>query len=184
MYNTDGDLVVLVDSDGNDLKDEKGISRTIPKLTAHTEGVLHRSISIFVISSHNEIMLQKRSSNKYHSAGLWANTCCTHPRPNEKPIDAANRRLKEEMGITCELEEKFCFSYTADVGNDLVENEFDHVFFGFTDETPTINTAEAAEWKWIHVDELKAEIKLQKEKYAPWLRLCFTRVFTELQKEK
>ena len=127
--------VILVDR-----KDHKiGL---MEKQEAHIKGLLHRAFSVFVFNKNNELLLQKRALHKYHSGGLWTNTCCSHPRENENTLDAANRRLQEEMGVSCKLEFKFNFIYKASLDNKLFEHEFDHVFFGFSDNLPQINKEE------------------------------------------
>ena len=115
--------VILVDEKDNQV----GL---MPKLEAHQKGLLHRAFSVFIFNSDYELLLQKRAFSKYHSGGLWTNTCCSHPRDGEDTIDAANRRLYEEMGIETSLRKVFDFIYKAELDNNLTENEFDHVFYG------------------------------------------------------
>jgi isopentenyl-diphosphate Delta-isomerase len=169
----DKDSVVLVDKSGRDLLTKDGIPRTMEKLAAHQQGVLHKAVSVFIFNRQREFLLQKRATHKYHSPGKWTNTCCTHPFPGEKPIDAARRRLKEEMGLSCELVEAFTFSYKAEVGNGLVENEFDHVFVGFSNASPVLNPEEASDWRWITAVRLSAEISEHPEMFTPWLRIIY-----------
>ncbi len=142
------------------------------KLQAHRQGLLHRAFSIFVINSQGQLLLQKRASGKYHSGGLWTNTCCSHPRPQETIAQAANRRLYEEMGITCSLDELFSFIYQTDLDHGLVEHEFDHVLLGYFDGTPEPNPAEAEAWQWIDLDDLQRLIYTSPENYTYWLRMC------------
>ena len=118
--------VILVDKNDNQV----GL---MPKLEAHEKGVLHRAFSIFIFNSKYELLLQKRASSKYHSGGLWTNTCCSHPREGEDTLDAANRRLDEEMGIKTSLRKVYDFIYKAELDNQLTEHEFDHVFYGVFD---------------------------------------------------
>ena len=127
--------VILVNS-------EDEILGTMPKMEAHQKGILHRAFSIFLFNSDKELLLQKRSNSKYHSPGLWTNTCCSHQRIDETSIQAANRRLKEEMGITANLEQMFTFKYKTSFNNGLIEHEFDHVLIGHSNETPKINIDE------------------------------------------
>ena len=174
--------VVLVNDKGEDLIDTHGRIVTLPKLAAHVQGRRHRAVSVFIFSSRGELMLQQRAASKYHCSGLWSNTCCTHPKPHEIPADAARRRLIEEMGINCPLEEIFTFTYSADVGKGLIENEFDHVFFGFTDTHPATNPDEAADWRWHPVNDLGRDLASSPEQYAPWLRYCFPTVMEEYNK--
>lgn len=180
----DEEHVVLVNSNGSDLLDPEGRIITMPKLDAHVQGKRHRAISVFIFSSRGELLLQKRSAIKYHSANLWSNTCCTHPKPYEIPADAARRRLEEEMNMSCPLEEIFTFTYSADVGNQLIENEFDHVFFGFADTHPVINPDEAADWRWHPINDLGRDLASSPEQYAPWLRYCFPTVMEEYNKRR
>jgi isopentenyl-diphosphate delta-isomerase len=172
----DRQKVVLVDEHDN----EVGIE---DKLEAHKNGgKLHRAFSIFVFNSKGETMLQKRAEGKYHSAGKWSNTCCSHPAPGEAVIEAAHRRLKEEMGFDCDMEEKFSFIYRADVGNGLTEWEYDHVIFGRYDGEPNINKEEASAYKWISLDMLKKDVEENPQNYTPWLRICLDRVIEEFRK--
>src|SRR5450830_1635175 len=133
---TSADEVTLVDA--NDVP-----IGTIPKHEAHQRGLRHRAISVIVGDQHARILLQQRALNKYHSAGLWTNTCCSHPRPEEETINSAHRRLQEEMGFDCELDEIFSFKYKTVFDNGLTENEYDHVFVGKYNDEPIINPLEA-----------------------------------------
>lgn len=148
------------------------------KLKAHQNGgKLHRAFSIFIFNSKGEMLIQKRAKEKYHSALLWTNACCSHPRLNEPLEAAAHRRLKEEMGSDCDLKEKFSFVYKVDFKNGISENEFDHVFFGKFDTDPNPDPKEAADWKWIDVEEFKKDIKENPEKYSYWLKACLNKAF-------
>ena len=169
------DYVILVD------ESDKEIGQ-IEKLEAHKKGLLHRAISVFICNSKGEWLLQRRALDKYHSNGLWTNTCCSHPFPGEKSIEAANRRLKEEMGLETNLKEIFWFTYKENVDNDLTEHELDHVFIGYTDEHPNINADEVLEWKYINMEDLKVDIGKNPEKYTVWFKMIFQRVNSELQK--
>jgi len=167
------DYVILVDEQDNQLG-------TMEKLQAHVEAKLHRAISVFIFNSNKELLLQKRAANKYHSASLWTNTCCSHPKPNENTANAAKRRLKEEMGIDCNLQAAFNFTYLAKLENDITEHEFDHVFFGFTDDIPTLNLEEASNYKYLSLDEIKNQLEKNPEQFTVWFTLIFERVKTEL----
>jgi isopentenyl-diphosphate delta-isomerase len=169
------ELVVLVDESGED-KYEDGKLCLLKKIEAHRRGLLHRAVSIFIFNDRNELLLQKRSPGKYHSPDIWSNTCCTHPLPNEIPQKTARRRLKEEMGLTAKLTEKFTFIYRADVGGGLMEYEFDHVFFGVTNQQPDPDPVEVSDWAWMPIKNLKDELIRFPEKYSPWLRQCFDKV--------
>ena len=140
------------------------------KLKAHQLGQLHRAFSIFVFNSVGQLMLQKRALGKYHCGGLWSNTCCGHPRPKEKLSEAVHRRLQEEMGFDCKLEDVFEFVYKIKFANGLWEHEYVHIFFGQYEKAPTINSEEAATWKWIDLGDLKKDIKLNPKQYTYWFK--------------
>jgi isopentenyl-diphosphate delta-isomerase len=117
--------------------------------------------------------------SKYHSPGLWTNACCSHPRPGEETLDAANRRLSEEMGIThCQLEEKFSFVYRIDFPDGLIEHEYDHVFTGIFDGDPVPNPDEVMDWKWMRMDELKTDILVNPERYTYWIKEALGRIIS------
>ncbi len=168
--------VVLVDKYGRDLFDQEGKLSTMQKIEVHRLGLLHSAVSVFIFNDRNELLLQKRAASKYHSPGKWTNPCCTHPSPGETPIMSARRRLSEEMGLVAALTEVFTFSYKADVGNGLIENEFDHVFLGVSNQDPSPNPSEVSDWTWVTIEELKQELIEHPEKYSPWLRQCFSEV--------
>lgn len=149
---------------------------TMGKLRAHEEGALHRAFSVFLFDDHGRLLLQRRAAVKYHSAGLWTNTCCSHPRPQESVLDAAMRRLHEEMGIRVELEPKFSFIYHADLENGLQEHELDHVLFGSYSGAASPDPGEADAWKYMHPDELEADLRHHPERYTVWLRTCWAQV--------
>jgi isopentenyl-diphosphate delta-isomerase len=168
--------VVLVDEHGRELLSPEGQVRTLGKLAAHQQGVRHLAVSVFVFNSKNQLLLQQRALGKYHSAGLWTNTCCTHPRPGETPSACAARRLAEEMGLRCPLTELLQFAYRAEVGNGLIEDEYDHVFTGLCDDDPRPHVAEAGGWKWMDVRELERDLTAHPERYTYWLRCCYQKV--------
>jgi isopentenyl-diphosphate delta-isomerase len=144
------------------------------KLAAHVKGQLHEAFSIFVFNSNDELLLQKRALDKYHSGGLWTNSCCSHPRVGEEIEKAVHRRLMEEMGFDCDLEEKFSFVYKAEnLANDLTEFEFDYVFVGNVDDSVKVvpNPAEVCEFKWIKIDDLKEDIIKNPSMYTEWLKI-------------
>jgi isopentenyl-diphosphate delta-isomerase len=170
------DSVVLVDKYGRDLFDQDGNLSTMGKMEAHSRGLLHRAISVFIFDDRNVLLLQRRAASKYHSPNKWTNTCCTHPSPGETPNNAAQRRLSEEMGIQTTLTEVFTFLYRADVGNGLIENEFDHVFFGVSNQNPDPNPAEVSDWDWVTIENLKKELIRNPKEYSPWLRICFDEI--------
>ncbi len=141
------------------------------KLQAHLEGRLHRAISVFICNSKGDLLLQQRAPGKYHSPGLWTNTCCSHPRPAENVKDAAERRLYEEMGLKCELKEMFSFVYEAPLQNNITEHEYDHVFTGITDDIPLPDGSEVAGWKYVNIDKLVASIKVNPGDYTEWFKI-------------
>jgi isopentenyl-diphosphate delta-isomerase len=149
---------------------------TMDKLAAHKSGRLHRALSVFIFNTNEELLLQQRASGKYHSGGLWSNTCCSHPRPGENIAAAAVRRLQEEMGMNCELSYAFHFTYRADMGIGFIEHEYDHVFMGITDEFPVINSEEAADFKYMAVSDLGKELNEHPENYSQWLNICYAQV--------
>lgn len=153
------------------------------KLEAHRKGFLHRAFSVFIFNSKNELLLQQRAINKYHSGGVWTNTCCSHPRIGEDNLSAAKRRLTEEMGMSCDLAYKFNFTYKADFEDGLIEHELDHVFFGVTDDLPKINRDEVQDCRYLDLELLKIDILHHPKDYSPWLRICLDMVIDERNKE-
>jgi isopentenyl-diphosphate Delta-isomerase len=139
---------------------------TASKLEAHRKGLLHRAFSVFVFNSKGELLLQKRATSKYHSGGLWSNTCCSHPLPGESPAMGAHRRLREEMGFMCMLHYAFSFVYRAELDNDLIEP----------------NPQEVSDYKWISMNELEKQLKENPSAYTTWLRIVFDRVNEHMQK--
>ena len=170
-----GEKVVLVDKNDNQI----GL---MSKMEAHQKGTLHRAFSIFLFNSENQILLQKRSSNKYHSGGLWTNTCCSHPRDGESVIDAGNRRLFEEMGIKTELKEAFNFTYKAELDNGLIEHEYDHVLIGEFNGTPILNKDEAEDWKWISMEDVRKDIVENETDYTVWFVIAFEYFYKNFKK--
>lgn len=169
MKTNEEDYVILVDTNDNEIG-------TMKKMEAHQKAVLHRAISVFICNSNGEWLLHKRAMEKYHSNGLWTNTSCSHPFPGESNIDAAIRRLREEMGLEADLEEIFNFTYKEPLDNNLTEYELDHVFFGITDDLPLINQNEVADWKYISFRNLAEDIEKQPENYTIWFRKIYKRV--------
>lgn len=159
-------FVILVDENDNAV----GV---MEKLIAHQNAHLHRAVSIFITNTHGDWILQRRALNKYHSSGLWSNTCCSHPYPGETSLDAASRRLVEEMGIHCPLIKIFSYLYKELLDNDLTEFELDHIFVGVTDEFPKINTDEVLEWKAISVSELNSDINTNPELFTVWFKKLY-----------
>lgn len=149
------------------------------KIKAHEEGKLHRTFSIFVFNKMGELLLQQRAKTKYHSAGLWTNTVCSHPKLGETYYQATNRRLKEEMGFDCALKKKFCFIYKTKFGNGLTEHEYDCIFTGEFDGIPKPEPEEVVGYRWISPKELNEDIKKTPEKYTVWLKIALEKLMKE-----
>jgi len=152
------------------------------KMKAHKDGKLHRAFSIFVFNSKGDLLLQKRSFKKYHSGGLWTNTCCSHPKPGETIMIAAHRRLKEEMGFDCNLKEIFSFIYKSKLNQKIIEHEFDHVLIGEFNEKPKININEVEDSKLVNLDFLASDIKQHPDDYTYWLKKCYRKLIKTIKK--
>jgi isopentenyl-diphosphate delta-isomerase len=157
--------VILVDPEDREVGTET-------KLAAHMHGKRHRAVSVVVFDSEGNLLLQQRASTKYHSAGLWSNTCCGHPRPGERTQDTAHRRLREEMGFDCVLRPAFCFTYKSALGSGLYEHEFDHVFVGHFDGTPVPNPEEVRDWRWVAVGDVLADVVSHPQRYSVWFPIA------------
>ncbi|MAS68506.1 MAG: isopentenyl-diphosphate Delta-isomerase [Flavobacteriaceae bacterium] len=153
----------------------------MPKMEAHEKGVLHRAFSVFIINDEGELMLQQRALHKYHSPGLWTNTCCSHQRNGESNIVAGKRRLQEEMGFVAELHELTSFIYKAPLNNGLTEHELDHIMIGHFNGTPEINPEEVANWKWMYVDDVRDNIQKHPENYTVWFIIIFDQFFEQIK---
>ena len=167
--------VVLV----NEFDEEIG---AMDKLEAHERGLLHRAFSVLVFNSKNELLLQRRAFGKYHSEGLWTNTCCSHPYPGESILDAGKRRLFEEMGFTCKLNHAFSFIYKAELDKGLTEYELDHVMIGFSEETPHLNLEEVSAFRWMSIKEIIADMEFYPENYTAWFRILMTDYNAKIEK--
>lgn len=143
------------------------------KIEAHEKALLHRAFSVFVYNDKNEIMVQQRALAKYHSPGLWTNTCCSHQREGESNIAAGKRRLMEEMGFETALKEITSFIYKAPFENGLTEHEYDYILIGKYNGQPKVNPAEVAAWKWMGSEELNADLQKHPEKYTAWFKIIF-----------
>lgn len=158
--------VILVDESDTPLG-------TMEKMEVHRRALLHRAFSVFIFNSKGEMLLQQRSPQKYHSPGLWTNTCCSHPRPGEETKDAALRRLMEELGFSTNLEKVFCFTYRADFENGLTEFEFDHVFVGTYDGDIHLNKAEVSDYCHWSPEMVRESLRLEPDRFTSWFRLAF-----------
>ena len=169
--------VILV----NDKDEQIGL---MPKLEAHEKALLHRAFSVFILNSKNEIMLQQRAAEKYHSPLLWTNTCCSHQREGETNIEAGTRRLFEEMGFKAELKELFHFIYKAPFDNGLTEHEYDHVMIGYYNENPEINSEEVENWKWMAIEDVKKDMQQNPGIYTVWFKIIFDEFYYYLEDHK
>jgi isopentenyl-diphosphate delta-isomerase len=144
------------------------------KQAAHIKGgTLHRAVSVFIFNSNGELLLQQRAAGKYHSAGKWSNTACSHPGLGEQTNDAAYRSLNNEMGIVALLDFVFSFTYRVELEDGITEHEFDHVYFGISDDIPEPNPLEVADFRYISMEELAIELRENPEKYSKWLNICY-----------
>ena len=162
--------VVLVDEAGREIGH-------MEKLAAHRSGLLHRAFSVFIFNTKGELLLQRRADGKYHSPGLWTNTCCGHPRPGEPTMQGAGRRLMEEMGLSCALLEVFSFRYEATLEGGLRENELDHVIVGISDREPVPDPNEASEVRYVDLRTLQKELQEHPERFTVWFPICLDRAW-------
>lgn len=163
--------VILVD------QSDKQIG-VIGKIEAHRQGLLHRAFSIFLINDNTEMLLQQRALNKYHSGGLWTNACCSHPKPGESTDQAAERRLWEEMGVVCDLNPIFQFSYKSSLDNGVTEHEFDHVYMGKFNGVPVVNEQEVLDWKYLSIQLIQEELKNNPQIYSSWFKIAFPKLMS------
>ncbi len=163
------DKVILVNGKGEWLG-------TVDKMEAHRNGLMHRAFSVFIFNTAGDMLLQRRAAHKYHSGGLWTNTCCSHPFPGESTLHAAHRRLAEEMGFDCQLKPLFEFSYQAEVGNGLTEYEYDHVYTGCFDDAPVINPDEVSEYAYWPVEKVAGMLSHHPDRFTTWFRIVFPRI--------
>ena len=165
--------VVLVD------ENDSPVGRA-EKVDAHAGAKLHRAFSVFVFDSAGRLLIQKRAKAKYHSGGLWSNTCCSHPRPGEPTESAARRRLGEEMGFDCEITKVFDLVYYTELDNNLFEHEYDHVFVGRFDGSPRPDAGEVEDWRWMDVQALAGDLQENPHLYSYWLRASFEELLRRL----
>ena len=158
------DKVILVDENNKKIGLED-------KLAAHQKGLLHRAFSILIFNSSKEFLLQRRANNKYHTPGLWTNTCCSHPLHNENYDDAIHRRLYEEMGMKCNLEKSYSFIYNSKLNKNLTEYEHDTVFIGQTNKKPIINKCEVSEFRYVNINDLLIEVESKPNSFTPWFKM-------------
>ena len=166
--------VILVDTNDRPLG-------TMPKMEAHKKAVLHRAFSVFILNKKGELLLQQRAWEKYHSPGLWTNSCCSHQRKGESNLEAGNRRLEEEMGMEADLEELFSFIYKAPFDNGLTEHELDHVLLGYSDSDPNINSDEVAAFRWAPLETIAAEMQADPDQFTAWFKIIFDRFYSYIQ---
>jgi isopentenyl-diphosphate Delta-isomerase len=161
--------VVLVDEDDNP-------TGTMEKMEAHEKGLLHRAFSVFIFNNNGDMLLQQRAFSKYHSGGLWTNTCCSHPREGEATIEAAHRRLQEEMGFDCEIKKAFDFIYKKELDKGLTEHELDHVFIGEFEGEFRFNPEEVNAVAYVPVQEVLDQVVRNPQKYTEWFKICLSEV--------
>ncbi|ARU93464.1 isopentenyl-diphosphate Delta-isomerase [Tatumella citrea] len=161
--------VILVDKDDNP-------TGKMEKLEVHQKGLMHRAVTVYVFNARGELLLQRRAENKYHCGGLWSNTCCGHPFPGETTQHAAERRLREEMGLSLSLKPAFEISYKLPLKNGLTEHEYGHIFFGVSDAQPELNPQEADAWRYSSLSELQLEIAGDEERFTPWFLYTIQKV--------
>lgn len=149
---------------------------TMEKMEAHEQGSLHRAFSVFLFNAEGELLLHQRALSKYHSGGLWTNTCCSHPRPGETVLDAAHRRLMEEMGMSADLSEAFSFLYRAELDHGMIEHELDHVVLGEAVAAPVPNPEEVEAYRYVALDALRDEVAAHPERFTAWFKICLPEV--------
>lgn len=152
----------------------------MPKQEAHEKAVLHRAFSVFIFNEEKELMLQQRALHKYHSPGLWTNTCCSHQRDGESSLDAGKRRLQEEMGFVTDIKETTSFIYKAPFDNGLTEYEYDHILVGNYNDEPKLNSEEVASWKWMAMESVQDDIKNNPENYTAWFKIIFEKFYNHI----
>ena len=175
MEHSNENYVILVDEKDNPLG-------TMEKIEAHEKARLHRAFSVFIYNSKNELMLQQRALTKYHTPGLWTNTCCSHQKLEESNIEAGKRRLQEEMGFSTELKETISFIYKAPFENGLTEHEFDYILVGEYQDDPQPNPDEVHNWKWMNLDDIENDMNKNPNLYTEWFKIIFEKHKSEMVK--
>jgi isopentenyl-diphosphate delta-isomerase len=154
---------------------------TMDKMEAHRKALLHRAFSIFILNSKGEMLLQRRAQDKYHSGGLWTNACCSHPLPGESTIEAAERRLKEELGFTIPLSKALEFIYKVAFENGLTEYEYDHVFIAQYDGEIHPDPDEVLDYCYKNIGEIRNSLSSHSHKYTEWFKIAFPKIENYLQ---
>jgi isopentenyl-diphosphate Delta-isomerase len=149
---------------------------TMEKMEVHQKAILHRAFSVFIFNDKGEMLLQKRAGKKYHSGGLWTNTCCSHPQPGEDTMEAANKRLQEEMGFSTSLKKAFTFLYKAPFENGLTEHEYDHVFVGNFTGLITPDPDEVEDYCYQSLEELKQSMQTQPGHFTEWFKIALPKL--------
>jgi len=169
------EYVVLVD-------EQDQVLGQLEKIEAHELGLLHRAFSVLLFNDRGELLLQQRAAHKYHSPLLWTNTCCSHQRPNETTLMAAERRLKEEMGMSAPMQTAFKFQYKATLDQGLTEHELDYVLFGYTNQDPNINPEEVAAFRWISMAQLLQELQSKRDSFTIWFQILLDQHLEKITK--
>ena len=177
MESAEKNYVILVDENDNPIGE-------MEKIEAHEKGLLHRAFSVFIYNDRNELMLQQRALSKYHTPGLWTNTCCSHQKVGESNVEAGQRRLMEEMGFSVPLEEKMSFTYKAPFDNGLTEHEYDHILVGHYNEEPNPNPEEVESWKWESLENVQKDIAENPDKYTAWFKIIFEKYLSAINTKK
>lgn len=168
------EILILVDENDEQI----GL---MPKMEVHEKGLLHRAFSVFIFNDNNELMIQQRALGKYHSPGLWTNTCCSHQREGESNVEAGKRRLQEEMGFTTDLKDTISFIYKAPFDNGLIEHEYDHILVGHYNGEPKLNPEEAAGWKWMALEDIQEDMRLHPDRYTEWFKIIFKKYYQSIE---
>ncbi|MBS3739550.1 isopentenyl-diphosphate Delta-isomerase [Mesohalobacter halotolerans] len=177
MDKAEDKYVILVDENDNPIG-------KMEKIEAHEKGLLHRAFSVFVFNDKDELLLQQRALTKYHTPGLWTNTCCSHQKEGESHVEAGKRRLQEEMGFSVPLREVMSFIYKAPFANGLTEHEFDHILIGYYNHDPKPNPDEVADFKWRTLNQIKANMAKYPEQYTAWFKIIFEKYLSAINTKK